>query len=66
MKAEARRQNMIVNQQSIQNLQEQISNSDVKHLAEIKKLRLENAVLKDLNKQFEERNQVSHKQKSLK
>lgn len=60
MKAESRRQNMVINQQSLQNLQEQISNSDIKHLAELKKLRLENAVLKDQNKQFEERNQVSH------
>lgn len=59
MKAESRRQNMVVNQQSIQNLQEQITNSDIKHLAEIKKFKLENAVLKDQNKQLEERNQVS-------
>lgn len=66
MKAESRRQNMLVNQQSIQNLQEQISNSDIKHLAEIKKLRLESAVLKDQYKQLEERNQVSHKKKALK
>lgn len=61
MKAETRRQNMVINQQSIQNWQEQISNSDIKHLVEIKKLRLENTVLKDQNKLLEERNQVSQK-----
>lgn len=66
MKAESRRQNLVVNQQSIQNLQEQISNSDIKHLAEIKKLRLEIAVLKDQNKQLEDRNQVSYKLNSFK